>query len=296
VSATAVPPPAAVVPAERDIERSDTLRRLLKTPTFTVGALVVLFWIACAFLGSRITPDDPLAQSADTLHKPSGSHLFGTDQLGRDVLSRVLAGAHDILLVCPAATLLGIAGGAALGLITGYYGGIVDDILGRITDAVLALPLIIVAFTAITSLGSSDLVLILVIGFAFTPIVARSVRAAVLGETELEYVQAAKLRGENSLYVMFVEILPNIVGPIIVEATVRLGYAIFAVAGLTFLGVGVQPPSPDWALQVSDNYGLLSATAANGYYWTVLFPALGVASLIVAVNLVADGLQQVLDR
>ncbi|MEO9174012.1 MAG: ABC transporter permease, partial [Gaiellales bacterium] len=188
------------------------------------------------------------------------------------------------------------AGGATLGLATGYFGGVVDDVLSRITDAMLALPSIIIAFVAITALGSSTTVLVLVIGFAFMPLVGRSVRAAVLAETDLEYVQAATLRGERPPYVMFVEILPNVMGPIIVEATVRLGYAVFAVAGLTFLGVGVQPPSPDWALQVSDSYGLLNAVSANGYYWTVLFPALGVASLVIAVNLMADGLQQVFDR
>jgi peptide/nickel transport system permease protein len=123
--------------------------------------------------------------------------------------------------------------------------------------------------------------------------VSRTVRATVLGERQLEYVQAARLRGERSPYVMFVEVLPNIMGPIVVEATVRLGYAIFAVAGLTFLGFGVQPPSPDWSLQIADNYTLLSA---SNYEWTVLFPGAAIASLVVGVNLIADGLQQVLDR
>ena len=135
--------------------------------------------------------------------------------------------------------------------------------------------------------------LIVVIGVVFTPIVSRTVRAAVLGERGLEYVQAARLRGERAPYVMFVEILPNVTGPIVVETTVRLGYAIFAVAGLTFLGFGVQPPSPDWSLQIADNYQLLNT---GTYWWTVLFPAFAIASLIVGVNLVADGLQQVLDR
>jgi peptide/nickel transport system permease protein len=165
--------------------------------------------------------------------------------------------------------------------------------VSRIVDAVLALPLIVIAVTALVALGSSRVTLIVVIGVVFTPIVSRTVRAAVLGERDLEYVQAAKLRGERAPYVMFVEILPNVMGPIVVEATVRLGYAIFAVAGLTFLGFGVQPPSPDWSLQIADNYQLLNA---GTYEWTVLFPAIAIASLIVGVNLVADGLQQVLDR
>ncbi len=131
------------------------------------------------------------------------------------------------------------------------------------------------------------------IGFVFTPIVARTVRATVLGERDLDYVQAARLRGERSPYIMGKEILPNVMGPIVVETTVRLGYAIFAVAGLTFLGFGVQPPSPDWSLQIADNYQLLNS---GTYWWTVLFPALAIATLIIGVNLMADGLQQVVDR
>jgi peptide/nickel transport system permease protein len=296
MSATAPVPQVAPVVGVRVKSQRETLRRLLRSATFVVGTLVVVFWAICAIFGSRVTPQDPFAQSQDILQSPSGAHWFGTDQLGRDVFARVIVGVHDILLVCPLATLVGIVGGTAFGLVTGYFGGIVDDVVGRITDALLALPLIVVAFTAISALGTSTITLVVVIGLAFTPIVGRSVRAAVLAETELEYVQAATLRGERAPYVMFVEILPNIMGPIIVEATVRLGYAIFAVAGLTFLGVGVQPPSPDWALQVSDSYGLLNAIQQQGYYWTVLFPALGVATLVIGVNLIADGLTQVFDR
>ena len=285
-----VAPPAL---GEARLARRETLGQLLRSKTFIVGALVVLFWTFWAIAGSRLTPHDPLAQSPDILKGLGKGHWFGTDQLGRDVLSRVLAGSADTLQVAPPATLLGIAGGTTVGLITGYFLGLVDETISRVVDAVLALPLIVIAVTALVALGSSKATLIIVIGVVFTPIVSRTVRAAVLGERELEYVQAARLRGERAPYVMFVEILPNVMGPIIVEATVRLGYAIFAVAGLTFLGFGVQPPSPDWSLQIADNYQLLNA---GTYEWTVLFPALAIASLIVGVNLIADGLQQVLDR
>jgi peptide/nickel transport system permease protein len=180
------------------------------------------------------------------------------------MFSRVIVGARDILTVAPLATLIGVAGGAMLGLVTGYFGGLVDNIVGRLIDAVLALPLLIVA---------------------------RTVRSAVLAERELDYVAAARLRGESALHVMCVEILPNILGPIFVELTVRLGYAIFTVATLSFLGVGLQPPSPDWGLAISENYGLIG----GGFWWTVLFDALAIMSLVVAVNLVADGLQTALD-
>jgi peptide/nickel transport system permease protein len=286
-------PQAAPPAGERRIARREMLAQLVRSPTFIVGTVVVGWWVFWAIIGNRLTPHDPLDQGPNTLAGLSGAHWLGTDALGRDVLSRVLAGASDTLKVAPLATLLGIAGGTVVGLVTGYFRGLVDDVVSRIVDAVLALPLIVIAVTAIVALGTSTATLIIVIGVVFTPIVSRTVRAAVLAERELEYVSAAQLRGERAPYVMFVEILPNVMGPIIVEATVRLGYAIFAVAGLTFLGFGVQPPSPDWSLQIADNYQLLNS---GTYWWTVLFPGLAIATLIVGVNLIADGLQQVLDR
>src|SRR5207245_9521060 len=180
-----------------------------------------------------------------------------------------------------------------IGLVTGYFRGLTDDVISRIVDAVLSLPLIVIAVTVLVALGPSTLTVIVVIGLVFAPIVSRTVRAAVLAERQLDYVSASRLQGERAPYLMFVEILPNVMGPIIVEATVRLGYAIFAVAGLTFIGFGVQPPAPDWALQINDNYQLLNT---GTYWWTVLFPALAIASLVVSVNLMADGISRVLER
>jgi peptide/nickel transport system permease protein len=294
VSATA-PTPEVALPAgtEAHVARRETLGQLARSKTFALGTLLVGWWVFWAIVGARLTPYDPLEISDLILVAPNSEHWFGTDQLGRDVLSRVLAGATDTLKVAPLATLLGIVGGTTIGLITGYFRGWIDEGLSRVIDAVLALPLIVIAVTAITALGSSNITLIIVIGVVFIPIVARTVRAAVLGERALDYVSAARLRGERAPFIMFAEILPNIAGPIVVEATVRLGYAIFAVAGLTFLGFGVQPPSPDWSLQIADNYTLLNS---GTYEWTVLFPSLAIATLIVGVNLIADGLQQVLDR
>ena len=289
---TALPVPVQV-PSERQLARRETLRQLVRSKTFLVGFIVVAFWVFWALVGAALTPRDPLEQAADVLARPSSTYWFGTDSLGRDVFSRVLAGATGMLEIAPLAMLLGVAGGTVIGLVTGYFRGLVDETISRVIDAVLALPVIVIAVTAIVALGPSTMTLIIVIGVVFIPLVTRTVRAAVLAERELDYVQAARLRGERAPYVMFVEMLPNVMGPIVVEATVRLGYAIFAVAGLTFLGFGVQPPAPDWALQVSQNYTLL---AGGSYWWTVLFPALAIASLVVAVNLIADGLTQVLDR
>lgn len=273
--------------------RRERMSVLLHSPSFIIGAVVILFWVACALLGSRITPYDPIFdQTPDLTQAPSGAHWFGTDRLGRDVFSRVLAGSRDILIVAPLATLLAIVFGTILGLITGYFRGIADDTVSRIIDAVLAVPLIVMAVTVVAALGSrSTWAVTVVIAIVFAPIIARTVRAAVLGEAQLDYVEAARLRGERAPYVMFSEVLPNVMPPILVEATIRLGYAIFAVASLTFIGFGLQPPSADWAVQLTDNYNFMAEQ-----WWTVLFPALAIASLVVALNLVSDSVQQALER
>jgi peptide/nickel transport system permease protein len=285
--------PAPAIRSEASIARRERLRVLLRSPSFLLGAGVILFWVACAVLGDRITPYDPLFdQTPEISVSPSAEHWFGTDRLGRDVFSRVLAGSRDILLVAPLATVLATLFGTALGLITGYFRGIADDTISRVIDAVLAIPLIVLAVTVVAALGSrSTWAVTVVIAIVFSPIIARTVRAAVLGEAQLDYVEAARLRGERSPYVMFAEVLPNVMPPILVEATIRLGYAIFAVATLTFIGFGLQPPSPDWAVQIADNYPFLA-----DQWWTVLFPALAISSLVVAVNLVSDSIQQVLER
>lgn len=283
--------PAAREAASRR-EGRERLRLVLRSPTFLTGAWILLFWIFCALFGHVVVPYDPYADDVlNALLPPSQDHWFGTDLLGRDVFSRVIVGSRDILTVAPLATLLSTALGTSLGLVMGYYRGWVDEILSRVIDAVLSLPTIVIALLALVALGTSTATVILVIGFTFSPIIAKTVRAAVLAEREVEYVAAAELRRESSLYVMFVEILPNVLPPILVEATIRLGYAIFAVATLSFIGFGIQPPSPDWGLSISSNYGLIT----GGYWWTVLFDCIAIASLVVAVNLVADGLQGALD-
>ncbi|HEV3068438.1 MAG TPA: ABC transporter permease, partial [Streptosporangiaceae bacterium] len=266
-------------------------RLLLRRPTFLIGVAILLFWIVCALFSNAIAPHDPLAQELlATNHPPSAAHLFGTDQLGRDVLSRVIAGARDILLIAPLATLLGTVLGTALGLLMGYLGGAVDIVVGRIVEAVLALPLVIVAFMFVVALGPSPLVIIVVVGFVFTPLIARTVRSAVLVESQLDYLASARLLGERAPHIMFVEILPNVLPTILVEFTVRLGYAIFTVATLSFLGFGVQAPTPDWGADIASNYGVLPA----GYWWMTLFPAIAIASLVIAINLVTDSIEQVL--
>ncbi|HEX3925825.1 MAG TPA: ABC transporter permease [Streptosporangiaceae bacterium] len=289
----AAPPSAAGVPvAQAAAQRPSTpWRLLLRRPTFLVGALILLFWVVCAVFGTTIAPHDPFAQQLlATNNAPSGAHWFGTDQLGRDVFSRVIVGSRNILLIAAAATVLGTVGGTALGLVMGYLGGIVDTLVSRVVEAVLALPVVIVAFLFIVAVGPSTGTVIIIIGLVFTPLIARTVRSAVLVESQLDYLSSARLLGEKSTAIMFTEILPNVIPAVLVEFTVRLGYAVFTVASLSFLGFGVQPPTPDWGADIAANYGVLPA----GYWWETLFPALAIASLIVAVNLVTDSIEQVL--
>ncbi len=268
------------------------MRAALRSRPLLAGALILSFWVACALLGSTMTPLDPYADDLrSTLAAPSGAHWFGTDQLGRDVFSRVIVGARDILIVAPLATALGTLLGTALGLLVGYVRGALDDIVSRVIEALQALPLVIVALMALAATGTSNLTVVLVIGFVFTPLIARTVRAATLSEVDRDYVAAARVRGDSAFAIMFVEILPNVLPVAIVEMTVRLGYAIFFVATLSFLGLGIQPPSADWGIAISENYSLIGS-----YWWTVLFDAGDTASLIIAVNLVADGLQALVEQ
>ena len=284
--------PAAQVAVAHGVGAELTPWRLLvRRPTFIAGAVILLFWVVCAVFGHAIAPQDPLAQQLLATNKPpAAAHLFGTDQLGRDVFSRVLVGARAIMFIALMATLLGTVVGTALGLVMGYLGGVVDMLAGRVVEAVLALPLLVVAFLIVVAVGPSPLTIILVIGFVFTPLIARTVRAAVLVERQLDYLSSARLLGEKAGRIMFVEILPNVLPVVLVEFTVRLGYAIFTVASLSFLGFGVQPPTPDWGADIAANYGVLPA----GYWWMTLFPALAIASLVIAINLVTDSIEQVL--
>ena len=291
VGAVPIESAGALAAGRREVRR-EVLRELVRSPLFLIGAFVLLVWIVCAIFGSAIAPHDPYAQNLEAINKaPSGAHLFGTDSLGRDMLSRVIVGSRDIMIIAPLATLLGTVAGTALGLVMGYFRGLVDDVIGRFVEAFLALPLVVTALLVTNALGRSNAIIIVAIGIVFTPLIARTVRAAVIQERELDYVAAARLRGERAPYIMFVEILPNVLAPVLVEFTVRLGYAIFTVAILSFLGLGIQPPSPDWGLEIAQNFGQVTA----GFWWEVLFDALAIASLVVAVNLISDSIERVLE-
>lgn len=288
IDARTAPKPATETPTKQPWIGNPRVRAVLSSTLFRIGAAIILFWVLCALIGPYLVPYNPYhSDMMATLMPPDAAHWFGTDQLGRDIFSRLIVGSRSILSVAPAATLLGTLCGTSLGLVTGYFGGLIDTALSRLIEVLLALPMIIVALLALVALGPSSVTVVIVIGLIFTPLIARTVRAAVLSERQLDYVAAAELRGESAAHIMFVEILPNVMGPVLVETTVRLGYAVFTVASLSFLGFGIQPPSADWGLTISQNYGLIS----GGYWWTVVFDAVAIASLVVAVNLVADAIQ-----
>ena len=278
----------AAVPAKRRAWRRSPLFRLLETPSSAIGLAIVLFWVGCALFWPLFVPYDPDAQDYSLLlGEPSWDHLFGTDHLGRDVLSRVLAGSREVLLLAPAATALGVVGGIIVGLSAAYYGGWFDEILMRVMDAIMAFPFIILVLLILAVMGSSVRNVILVIGLGFIPLTGRVVRAAALSVRDLDYISAARLRGASGPNIMLTEMLPNVTGPIVVEATVRIGYAIFAAASLSFLGLGVPPPSSNWGAMINETYVFLRVNPAM-----VLAPTLAIGSLVVAINLVADGLRR----
>lgn len=272
--------------------RSRTASGLRRSPAFLAAVAVLLFWIVDAVAWPAFAPHDPQAIAADrTLEGPSAGHWFGTDDLGRDVFSRVLAGASSVLIVAPVAALLAVAVGVAVGLVSGYLGGVGDDVLMRLVDALLAFPLVVGAVLALAVTGVSRLHLVVVIALVLAPLTARTVRAAVRSERGQEYVEAARLRGDSAPYIMVAEILPNLSALVVAETTTRLAAAIFAAATLSFLGLGIQQPSPDWGLSVALGRVFLQTAP-----WIVLFPALALATLVVATTAIADGLRDRIEQ
>jgi peptide/nickel transport system permease protein len=275
--------------------RRETRRLLMRSKTFIIGVVLFGFWIVCSVVPGLVATHDPSTQNpADKWIRPffNDGHWLGTDRFGRDVFSRAIYGAREIMIVAPAAVVIGTIIGVALGLMMGYFRGPFDDAMSRLIEAIMSLPLILVALLALTALSSGRLTIILLIGILFGPIIARTIRSAVLAERNLDYVRAAELRGERSTYIMFVEILPNVMGPIVVEFTVRLGYAVFTMAGLAFIGFGSQPGSPDWGRTIFEGRNDL----LSNVWWPSVVPAIALATLVIAINLIADAIEGVIDR
>jgi len=266
------------------------LKKMRRYPTAVFGIAVVLFFLIMAILGPWIAPYGYAAQNIpERLQPPSGEHIFGTDQFGRDIFSRIIVGSRDVYISAGSATAFAVFFGLSLGLFSGYKGGVLDDIVMRIMDIVMSIPTLLLAMVVLFSLGSSRLNLILVVGFLYIPIVSRVVRSVVLDVKTRQFVEAAKLRGEKSSYILFREILPNVLPHLAVEASMRFCYAIFTVASLGFLGLGVQPPAPDWGLMVSD-----ARTWFELAPWILVAPAGAIALLVVGVGFMSDGLSKLL--
>jgi peptide/nickel transport system permease protein len=274
---------------ESNLRGYSWLRALSGLWGFRIGSAVILFWIAAALFAAALVPHSPTAQDLFAVNAaPSSAHLFGTDQLGRDMFSRVLAGSRSVLIIAGTSTVLAIVVGTAVGLVLGLMRGVVDDVISRILEVLLVLPVVVAALLVIDALGPSDTTVTVTIALIFFPAVARTVRAATAQESQLEYVAAARRIGDSTPYVLAFEVLPNVIPVVIVEFTIRFGYAVFIVATLSFLGFGVQVPTPDWGLDVATNVSVVSA----GYWWEVLFPALAITSLVLAINLLADSAEK----
>jgi peptide/nickel transport system permease protein len=288
--------PAAPAPAdELRRARRDRRHQLLRSRTLVAGVAIVAFWVLCAAFGELIAPHDPLATDPrNALAAPSADHWFGTDRLGRDSFVRVMEGGRELLVLAPAAALLATVLGTALGLVTGFLRGVVDDVLSRMFEALLALPVIVFGSTLLAAVGSSWTAIVIAVGIPLSPIVARSVRAAVLAERELEYIDAARIRAESTAYIMVREVLPNVRAVVLVEFVVRVAYAVFAIATLGFIGIGVQPPTPDWGRQIYEHYSLLGGGLLG--VWAVVFPVVAIASLVIGISLIVDGVAEVVDR
>ena len=266
------------------------VRRLYSDVASGLGTSLVLFFLIIAVLGPLITPFGENEQIfAVARQPPSAEHWFGVDRLGRDVFSRVLLGARDIFALAGVGTLLAVISGAGVGLLSGYVGGWFDEIVMRFFDSLLAMPALLLALLLLGTIGGSRQGILIVIVVVYTPIVARVVRSVVLGVKSKGFVEAARTQGEPLYAILLREILPSVLPALAVEGALRFSYAIFLVASLGFLGVGVQPPEADWGLMVNEARQNVTQTP-----WALYFPAAAIALLVIGVNLMADGLRRAL--
>ena len=264
--------------------------RLSRSKGTLIGLSIVVFFLVTALIGPLVAPYKYSDQIlAERLQPPSAKHLFGTDALGRDIFSRILVGSRDVYLVAGSGALLAILSGLALGMMSGYFGGLLDEVIMRSMDVLLAIPPLLLSMVILGTVGPSRVNVVFVVGFLYTPMVARVVRSVVLDVRTRGFVEAAKLRGETSFYILSREILPSVLPPLAVESSMRFSYAIFLVASLGFLGLGVQPPSPDWGLMVGE-----ARTWFSQAQWILLFPAGAIALLVVGVAFTSDGLRRIL--
>lgn len=268
--------------------RRGIVRGLWSSTAGKVGVVLSVLMIALIAFGRFFAPYDPLKiQLAPPFSKPSSAHPFGTDGLGRDVLSRLLSGGGDVLLIPLIAVAVGALIGGTFGSAAALYGGRIDNVVRRVFDLLISLPVLLFSLVAVVALTPSFWVLVLVIVVADAPRSGRTIRALVNDQVALDYVQAARARGESKFSLMIREIAPNIAGPLAADYALRVTYAIIAVSTLSFLGLGAQPPDPDWGLMINENRGGLTFSPA-----AVLAPAGALAIVSLSFNLIAEAIAQ----
>jgi len=267
------------------------LRRTLRMRFATASAVVISLLLGCAIGADLVAPYDPLYQDyAAILEAPSGAHPFGTDDLGRDVLSRMIHGSRISLQAGVEAVVFALVAGVGLGLAAGYRGGIVDELLMRVTDALWSFPALLLALAITAALGPSLTNVIVAVGVVFTPVFARLVRAQTLSVKTLEFVTAARAAGAGSWRIVRVHVWPNVAAPVIVQASLTVAFAIIYEATLSFLGVGVRPPTPSWGAMLRTGYAYLEDAP-----WLALCPGGAVFLSILAFNFLGDALREALD-
>ena len=280
----------ASVPRERSPAQR-ALRRLLRRRGALIGLALIVFFLLLAVAAPYLAPDDPLKTNFLLVRKPpSGLHLFGTDEIGRDVLSRVIWGARATLLAGLVSVTIAIGLGVPLGLVAGYVGRWFDMLISRLSDAMLACPPLILAIALAYTLGPSLSSAMIAIGVTYTPIFVRLTRAQILAVKVEDYIEAARAVGNSHLRIAVRHVLPNVIPPLLVQATVSIATAIIAEASLSFLGLGQQPPAPSWGsmLNVAKNY-------IDNAPWMAVWPGLSIFLVVMSFNLLGDGLRDALD-
>ncbi len=265
------------------------VRKPRRVPTsLIIGGAIVGVFLLLAIIGPYITPY-PFDQFhfKTRMAPPSAEFWLGTDRYGRDIFSRVVAGARLTVFMAGTGTVIGVFLGVVIGLFSGYAGGWIDEALMRVTDIAMSFPSLLLAMLVVAALGANEFNAVISIGIVFTPRVARIVRSAALGLRHVQFVEAAQVRGESRAYIIFREILPNVWPPIIVESCIRLSYAVLLVVSLSYLGLGAQPPAPDWGLMIAKERAFLVSGP-----WVVLAPAAAIILLIISVNLLGDGMRE----
>jgi len=291
VAATERPPLAAGIAPALPAPRADAWKRLLRRPAAAAGLVVIVFFVAIALGAPWIAPFDPIATSFSTVRKaPSALHWFGTDEIGRDVLSRVVFGARASLAAGVVSVAISLSIGVPIGLIAGYAGGRIDMLISRMTDALLACPFLILAIALAAFLGPSLSNAMIAIGVSATPVFVRLTRGTTLAVKAEDFILAARAIGNPPWRIALRHVLPNIVPPLLVQATLAIAAAVIAEASLSFLGLGQQPPQPSWGsmLNTAKNY-------IDNSPWMAIWPGLSIFVLVLSFNLVGDGLRDALD-